>query len=236
MGLSRKPQQKSERQFTAEHSFRNITTYLFVVAATHFRLGRETISGYQPVSEATEGAKRMFELVQNATGGEIVPVCPHNLSSINDTKEFVFEGTALDSGEEIYVFKPIDDDDGVRSTHTRFTGCTDSKRGIRITHTVTITANGSMAPIFLILSGLTEQELSKEQCPSGIVLKKIKGLNYGASVDISNQDEGTIIFMRSERFQVTGESNEQIINDYYENEVFHPFMRAHSIWRQPIGR
>ena len=187
------------------------------------------VSGYQPITKATEGARVLYDLVRKAEGindeedGEIVPVDPHNLSSTDDTVNYAFEGESTNS-ELVYFSKK--DLDGMRSTHTQNAGCTDSTRGIRVRYTVTITGSGKLAPVFVTVYGLSEKELNKELCPSGILIKKVRGLAYGGNVNVTNRHQvGWILFTRNQFCPVTGQSNDQRVAEYYRNEVFHPFIK-----------
>jgi hypothetical protein len=93
---------KTNRRHIADHSLNNAVTYLIVVAATHFIIGREC-----PLSikdKMSKGAIMLLNLVSKANGG--VPVCPippHYILSTDDTVEYVYEG----KGTHTWSQKPV---------------------------------------------------------------------------------------------------------------------------------
>ena len=225
-GLSNKPQQKSERRYTAERSVRNMTAYLFSVAVSHYQIGKAD-PRMKPITEATDGAQKLYELVQKVNNGvEIRPVYPCYLSSTDDTTVFAFEGKA-EAGGQIYLVRREDPDieteRGTRSAYTRNTGSTDSCRGTRIRSSVTITAGAHVAPFFFIVYGLTEKELPLDKTPDGFLPVKIKGLAYGASQDVTNKSYGYVMFVRNQRGE-DNKTNDQRVHEYYRNNIFLPFI------------
>ena len=62
--------------------------------------------------------------------------------------------------------------------------------GIRVKIMKTHSGTGTMAPVFVTVSGLTDAELTKEICPSGVLCFKIPGLAPGGSTDVHNTKFG----------------------------------------------
>ena len=92
-GVSKAPQQKCDRRYTAERSLRCAASYIFGVAAAHYQIGTPD-SRCPKIEKATEGAKMFYDLIKKENDGlEIKAIQPFFISSTDDTTIFAFEGT-----------------------------------------------------------------------------------------------------------------------------------------------
>ena len=76
---------------------------------------------------------------------------------------------------------------------------TDNKNGLRVRLTFTMNGVGLMAAPFITITGLTERELPKDTCASGVFILTINGLSAGANADIRNSAPGYVCFVRNQR-------------------------------------
>ena len=74
----------------------------------------------------------------------------------------------------------------------------DGANGLRAKLTFALAANGKYAPITVSVCGLTEAELSKEECPSGVLLLAIEGICVGNGNDI-----GYLMLVRNDNNGIT---------------------------------
>ena len=215
-------QQKSEARYIAERSFRNAVSFILTVALTHYQLGIVD-SRLHKIDKATTGAKLLYDMIQKENEClDLRPILPMFTSTTDDTTVFAFEGAVDGSeGEGFIICK--DDDTGTRSSYTKSTASTDSKRGIRIRHTVTFNALGNAAPFYATVYGLSAEELPVSTCPSGLLPVLLSGFFYGGDQDISNKTKGWLVFIRSTNKEIDV-STDQLNHEYYRNEVFLPYI------------
>ena len=212
-------QQKSEARFIAERSFRNAVSFIMTVAVTHYLVGTPD-PRLKSIDKATDGAKKLYKLIQKENGGsELKVVLPFFVSTTDDTTMFTFEGSV--SGKCEFIVNK--NENGTRSAFTKDSSSTDSLRGLRIRHSVSFNAVGNAAPLYLTVYGLDEEELPSSTCQSGVFTLPIPGLCYGGSQDASNQTEGFLVFLRSTKKEELI-STDQINHIQYRNNVFLPFI------------
>ena len=145
------------------------------------------------------------------------------ISTTYDTTLFAFEGT-VDGSEDFFIINK-NDDTGTRAAYTKDTSSTDSKRGVRIRHTVTFNGYGNAAPLYVTVYGLSEEELPSSTCPSGLLSLPLRGFCYGGSQDCSNMNYGYIIFLRSTK-KDEAISTDQLNHEKYRREVFLPYVES----------
>ncbi len=101
----------------------------------------------------------------------VTPIEPHLIFSMDDTTQYVFEGADINGDRWRLVSPHTHQNKGCRSNF-----CLDDGKnmgGLRVKNTFTFSADGSMAPFFVTMGGLTAEELSLEGCPSGLLLMKV---------------------------------------------------------------
>ena len=106
--------------------------------------------------------------------------------------------------------------------------------GLRVRLTVTFTASGLAAPPYVAVSGLTDSELSPEDCPDGILAAEIPNLCKGGD-DLFNNGPGWLVFLRAdkkEKKSYDAESEQKVLSIankkfiHYNDEVLVPFIRS----------
>ena len=216
-------QQKSEARYIAERSVRNAISHIMAVAVSHYTSGIPD-SRLQPISKATTGAIKLYDLIQRENGGsELKVILPMFLSSTDDTTVFAFEGAVQGKQSDKFIIKK-DDDTATRSSYTRNTSSTDSLCGLCIRHSVTFNAVGNAAPLYATVYGLSEEELPSAHCPSGRLCVPLPGFCYGGCQDASNSSVGYLVFLRSTNVE-DDISTDQINHTKYRNDVFIPWVQ-----------
>jgi hypothetical protein len=84
--------------------------------------------------------------------------------------------------------------------------------------------NGQMAPVFATMTGLSEDKLPSDTCPSEIYFLEVPGLCVGAS-DIRAEGTGTIAFVQKDACNKDWDSAEKRLFKEYNERVFYPFVR-----------
>ena len=94
---------------------------------------------------------------------------PTSFFSVDDTTLFVFEGTSVEGGDEEWDWKIIDSSNSNSGVRSDFDVWDDAENsgGLRVCLTFTFTASGMLAPLYVSVSGLANDELSVEACPDG---------------------------------------------------------------------
>jgi hypothetical protein len=70
------------------------------------------------------------------------------------------------------------------------------KNGLRVKFLVTLSAGATAAPLFVMISGLTDTEMPSYKYPDGYKCFKIQGLAPCGTVDIYNNSHGYLCFCR----------------------------------------
>ena len=83
----------------------------------------------------------------------------------------------------------------------------------------------SVAPVFATMTGLSEEELPSDTCPSGIYFLEVPGLCVGGS-DVRAEGTGTIAFVRKDACNKDWDSAERRLFKEYNERVFYPFVRS----------
>jgi len=98
---------------------------------------------------------------------------------------------------ECYIIKKEDDRE-TYSSYTKHTSKTDSKRGVRIRHTVSFNGFGNATPLYITVYGLSESELPSSTCSTGVHSIRLPGLCYGSTQDCSTETVGFLISKEQE--------------------------------------
>lgn len=161
----------------------------------------------------------MSKLQQTYSSHHILPIF---VSTTDDTTVFAFEGIVNGTDSECYIFKK-EDDRGTNLAYTKNTSNTDSKRGIRIRHTVSFNGFGNAGPLYITVYGLAEAELPSSSYPSGVLSERIQGLCYRSTQDCSTETSGFVVFIRSTKKEEEV-STDQLNYEKYRNEVLLPYI------------
>lgn len=192
---------KTESRYRAEHSIMMGYAYATTVLSTHFIEGTmpNHIRKHWKHDKLGEDAVETMEWMKEAMNADkIFPVNPNLVLSTDDTTLFVFEGSA--EGNDDWEWKLVDQTKGNRSVRSDFQVGDDAENagGLRVRLTFTFTAAGLAAPPYVAVSGLTEEELSPELCPDGILAAEVPGLCKGGN-DLNNTGIGWLVFLRADK-------------------------------------
>ncbi len=183
---------KSNTQFTAEHSLMSTMSFLHTVATTHFRVFDPTKTNATYISDnITEGAKELIRRVKFANKNRPINcVRPQYLFSTDDTTEYIFLGADCNRKNKWSLVA----NEGIQhKSHKAIYKVTKKPilLGMRVKMTFTLSGIGGMAPIFITVPYLTEQELSTD---NGFLPLKIKGLCIGGS-GLDPHNEGFVFLL-----------------------------------------
>jgi len=185
------------------------------------------------MDERSPSTLRTIEMITKVLGCESVyPVNPNLVLSTDDTTLFVFEGTTKENGEEEWDWKLIEvgNNSSVRSDFEVGSDAENSG-GLRVRLTFTFTAAGLAAPPYVSVSGLSEEELSPELCPDGILAAKVKRLCKGGN-DLHNTGWGWLVFLRADKKKSSADGDApglSIANKkfmHYNDDVLLPFIQS----------
>jgi len=150
----------------------------------------------------------------------VYPVHPAYVLSTDDTAFFVFEDINVHDGARLGSRKQRGNVHGSFTTKSRGQLC-----GQRVRFTITISAGGYMAPLFMTVAGLSDGELPQSTCPDGVLILKIPGLCVGGTVDPRIQNCGYVAFTHSRKDGSTSEeSPEMTIFRYYRTNILLPWI------------
>ena len=204
---------KTEARYRAEHSVMGAQAYAMTALTTSIKAGRrppwmndKRFRGKVPSRETLETIEWMQQLLG---ADEVYAILPDLLFSTDDTTLFAFEG-CKDTGE--WAWKLVDKSRGDTSVRSDYTVGDDLENGggLRVRLTFTLSATGQFAPVLISVSGLTEEELSRERCPDGILATKLFGVGKGGSV-MGNQVFSWLHFLRADKKDNAGEARESTL-------------------------
>lgn len=218
------PLSKNENRFVSETSIMSAVAFAVTAAEASFIAGVRD-KRFQPLAAggpSGKGANATKALVKQAlNGAEVFSVHPSLIISTDDTTQYVFTGISEQAGGAVGPAS------GSGSVHGYFVqNGRGNKQGLRVRHTVSMSAGGFVAPIFVSVTGLTEEDLPPAMCPDGILIVAVPGLSIGAAVDPRNQHLGYVAFLRSRADGATtgSDSPELACYRYYRKEVFLPWV------------
>ena len=226
--IKNKVQQKTDSRHTAENSIMSTVSFLMVVAITHLFVGEKNSRYHKYREEPSQGAKMLTRLVSKCNRyAPVYPILPGLIFSTDDSTLFVFKGKAK-TAESWYLLQDNGFNDGVakynQSVYGNEEGGTDHLNGLRVRLTFTMNATGMLAATFITVTGVSEKELPKKTCPSGVLYIQIPGLCIGAAQDLRHNAVGYVAFYRTERCDVTNKTSEQRNFEYYRENILKPFI------------
>jgi len=223
----KRPVHKAEKRLVAETSLMSAVTFASTAGATHFVEGVRRPE-YEPLptmaafaSPPKSSSLTMQLMISKALGGvPVYPVHPAYVLSTDDTTLFVFEGTDVDDGARVCSREQRGNVHGTFTTKSRGHLC-----GQRVRFTVTFSAGGYMAPLFMTVTGLSDSELPQSTCQDGVLILKIPGLCVGGTVDPRIQNYGYVAFIRSRKDGIVSEeSPEMAVFRYYRTNILLPWI------------
>ena len=221
-----KAQAKTEQRYIAENSIISSLCYSLTVASTHILVGKaDTNIARVPIEQLSNGAVKLLELVSLANNkADVRTVLPGLVTSTDDSTVFIFKGKS--KHDEGWYLVDNNQQESSQSCYSTDIGGTDHLNGLRVRLTMTINGIGAMAAPFITVTGITEKELPKESCESGVYILQIPGLCTGSSMDPRLNAPGYICFVRSERHELSQKSAEQLNFEWYRSNILLPFINV----------
>jgi hypothetical protein len=223
-------QAKTNTRYTAENSLMSTMSFFLVQAISGFIVGKPH-SKTKPLETATEGAQLLANLASKANGNaSVYPVQPGMITTTDDTTVFACVGIANQSGAKQWKLLDADESYSLRSAYVVDKDGAKNRlfSGQRIRFTQTMGGSRRMPPVFATMTGLSEDKLPSDTCPSGIYFLEVPGLCVGAS-DVRAEGTYTIAFVRKDAFNKDWDSAERRLFKEYNESVFYPFIQP--VWQ-----
>ncbi len=208
---------KSTTRATAEKSLRSVSSLLAVVSSAHLIPVDEECPEIKSQLKSLDAKVRLlYDMVVDALGGVAVyPVKPEYTFSTDDTTCYIFEGK--ESGKDKWTL--VSTDSIKRSGTNAVYRVEDNKmmNGMRVKLTFTFSAAGMCAPLFVTVSGLSEEEMPNKP----FLHMKVPGLCIGGGgTTVNNPGMGHVFFMRRK------EGADKVRYKHYQEQILLPFING----------
>jgi hypothetical protein len=213
ISISQSRSQKTMTRYAAENSLRASMSNLALIASTHFiPVSSDDCDIREEMKSLPEPTKMLLNLVSDACGTSVFPLLPKLIVSTDDTTEYIFEGVKEAQPTFVLATKSLI----MKRTTNSLYHVKDCKSmsSMQVKLTFIFTAMGNCFPLVVTVTGLTEQELSRQD----FVHIEIPGLcigGGGVSVD-SNKQCGHLFLMRNT------EGAEKAWFKYYQEKILIP--------------
>lgn len=169
-------------------------------------------------SEASDGAKKLMQLVRAAEGTDnIVPVIADLVTS-RDTVSFQATANGTDDSDEFRI--TLQEYTGkVHSVHSSGESSSEQFRGVNIHADTLITGGGRLAPILLSVKKVKPSELPVDKCPEGFVFVPVSNMAPGSDTNVSSEGAGYVAFIRE------GESIDTDLFKHHWKCIQGPFLK-----------
>ena len=231
---------KTQTRAIAEWSFRSSIAYCIAVLCTHY-LPDVDPSPYHPkrkdLSKEALNTLLMVEKQFNRIIGNpsksvtLIPILPNLITSTDEVTIFASSSPIHNKDSFYVVSKPSYSKNEVCSSASRnnyrrtITGDAHC-RGLRIVINCTFTAGGLSAPLFVVVYGMSMEEMPFDD----IVILEVPGLTVGSDVDVYSTGKGFLTFVRgksdNEEDDQHTEGTPQQPNDIDENGTSVPSKEA----------
>lgn len=201
---TRSVRHKNTTRVDAEKSVKNCCSLLHTIANTHFRIN-DTPGAMDDkrYAQSDEGAKELYKMVSSFhDDAPLIAVHTSRLGSMDDSTLFACQIPVNKDDEWCYLIEDASDTaqkaSGTRSYFRSRPGASKGgfRTGLMIRMTWTITADGTIFPLFASILHLTERELLTNLCPSGILILQFPGMCVGSAVDSRIRQIGYVAFVR----------------------------------------
>jgi hypothetical protein len=226
---------KTLTRWVAENGLQPAVSNCTTTLATHAIEGKRPLEAGGPIEydKLSDEVKETFDMVREALDAdEVYFTHPSLTMNFDASSGFVYEGVVDDDttkgGDAFVKWKPVSDDpashSGVHSDY-KITDNAGKSGGCRIKSLNTHCASGQMAPVYISVSGLTEEELCPKKCPDGFLAKPVPGLCKGGNDVHSNGGFGWVVFQRAGTKNVDEKfSTASQLFDHYNKYVLLPFI------------
>ena len=191
---------KTGTRLIMENSIMGAFSNMLTCLTTHIMEGErpKELGGPIDYSTLSPEVKETFDMMKEVLQADkVFSIHPSCVISTDDSVVYVFEG-AQKSGQ--WKWKLIPKGENNSGVDSDFEVDENGKlMGLRVRFTFSFTAAGQFAPVYVTISGLTEEELDPVLCPSGFLAKKVSNLCKGGLDVHSNGGFGWVVFMRSDK-------------------------------------
>ena len=202
INLHRSVKNKTQTRFSAERSVRSTISYAMTVLASHYFEGKPIKNlHFLDTEKMSVGAKIAHDLVHEQNPGkQMIHALPGLITTTDAFTCFATTGV-VNKEKELYITgsPPKDKLNGTDPSSSSRSNCTTErhgdrhKRGIRIEVHVTFNMLDHVAALYVVVYGLTEDELSGDE---DIVEHSIKGLVSGSHQLTHCDAEGVLVLVR----------------------------------------
>ena len=231
---------KTETRSTAEWSHRSTISFAMSVAVTHFLPNVTPTVFHRRKKDLCDKSKELWDMVEIEYSKiyrkptTVIPVLPNLITSTDETTMFVTSGV-INNQEKIHitnkptVVKNENVSSGCRNNYTTNLSGDSHCRGLRIVLNNTFTAGGLTAPIFVVVHGLSLDEMPNNK----IVTIPVPNLVVGSNRDIYSDEDGYITFVRGSDAEVHDcleiqpenvVSKDARLAQLYRELVYYPFI------------
>jgi hypothetical protein len=225
---------KTENRSVNESSQRGPVSNVGIVGATQFEvMDEEDHELNKELEKASVKTRALYELVKRARGGApIWAVKPQLLFSTDDTTTYIFDGKAGEKANWVVASDTAVMNRGTQAIYQQEK--VNMMNGLRVKVTFTFSGAGMTAPLFITVSGVSEEEMPDDE----FLHVEVPGLAVGgAGVTVGNQTVGHVFFMRKGK----GADEERV--KYYQDKVLLPWiedvrkdMDSNYVSGMPVGR
>ena len=206
---------KTETRNTNEKSERGPISNVALVGATQFEvMDEEDRELNRQLANASFQTRALYELVRRARGGApIWAIRPQLLFSTDDTTTYIFDGKEGKQGKWVFASERAIKNRGTQSIYREEK--VNMMNGIRVKVTFTFSGAGMTAPLFITVSGLSEEEMPNDE----FLHVQVPGLAVGGEgVTVGSKTMGHVFFMRKGK----GADEERV--KYYQDEILLPWI------------
>lgn len=175
------------------------------VACSHFVPDIEPTDYHAKIKDLCAESFLMWKLVEDAYNNmlgsssnksKLCPILPNLVTSTDEVTVFATSSKDHDKESFYLVSKPTAvkneaSDSGSRNNYTQTPTGDSHCRGLQIVISCTFTAGGLSSPLFVVVYGLSREEMMSEE---DIVTIKIPGLTVGSDQDVYSLGCGYLTF------------------------------------------
>ena len=240
---------KTQSRVVAEWLFQSTISYFCAVLASHYLPDIEPTIFHTKRKDMSREALETLVLVKSQYNKMIgnsdskvrlTPVLPNLVTSTDECTIFATSSQVHTKNLFYLTARPTynknKECNSGSQNHYKQTPTGDAHcRGVRIVINCTFTAGGLSSPLFVVVYGLTNEELPNEE----MITLEIPGLTVGANQDVYSSGKGYLTFVKGKHPQdlphsnqgeddtneeTETESKEARIAALYRKLVYHPFV------------
>lgn len=204
---------KTNTRYAAENSIRAAFNLVLTTAVANFtQVDAEDPVVQNDMNTLPESTSLLYNLVSQASDVPVVPVKPALLISTDDTTVYTFEGSDDGPDKFLLAAKKSCENNGTHSLYTVNEG--KDMNGMRVKLSFSFNALGASSPLYITVSGLTEEEMPIEE---DMLVVEVPGLCVGGGVGL-NDRVGYIVFTKK------NSGADQTRFEHYHQKILKPMI------------